>query len=155
VPKRFSSVTFYLIALFVVVIDQLSKAVISTSMYLGQTVPVIKNVFHLTYIRNTGAAFGIFTGQNYILAGISVMISAAVIYLHYRSPRTKKVFHSGLALILGGSFGNIISRFQGGVVDMLDFRFWPVFNAADTFINIGVFLIIIDVLFLEDKKRSK
>ena len=102
------------IALFVTVLDQLVKWIVQQHMVWGESIPLIPGVFHLTYIINPGAAFGI---------------------LAY--------FSAAIGMLLGGALGNAIDRVRiSGVVDFFDFRIWPIFNVADIFICVGVALIV-------------
>lgn len=134
---------FYLVALLVFAVDCLIKFIVSTRLTPAGSLPLIKGIFHLSYVRNTGVAFGLFPDQRLFLILIGLAVCAAVIYF-YRKNKTEEVY---LALILGGSLGNLYDRiFLGYVVDYLDFRVFPVFNFADIAINLGVFLIIIDLL---------
>lgn len=134
---------FYLVALLVFAVDCLIKYVVSTRIAPGGSLPLIKGIFHITYVRNAGVAFGLFPDQRLLLVLIGIAVCAAVIYF-YTKIRTEDIY---LALILGGSLGNLYDRiFLGYVVDYLDFRVFPVFNFADIAINLGVFLIIIDLL---------
>jgi signal peptidase II len=108
--------------------------------------PVIKGIFNLTYVRNPGVAFGLFPGQRLILVFIGIAVCAAVIYFYMKGDREDILFKVYLAVILGGSLGNLFNRiFSGYVIDYLDFRVFPVFNFADIAINIGVFLVILDL----------
>jgi signal peptidase II len=133
---------FYLVALLVFAVDCLIKFVVSTRLALAGSVPVIKGIFHLTYVRNTGVAFGLFPDLRLFLVLIGLAVCAAVIYF-YAKTKKEELY---LALILGGSLGNLYDRiFLGYVVDYLDFRVFPVFNFADIAINLGVFLIIVDI----------
>ncbi|MBD3249792.1 signal peptidase II [Candidatus Woesearchaeota archaeon] len=129
-------------ALSVIFLDQLTKYIVHTNLSIGQSFYVIKNIFHLTYISNTGAGFGIFKDSVFLLSFISVIAIGAIIYYY---PQLKNRFlQSGAALMLGGTIGNLIDRiFRGYVIDFLDFRIWPLFNIADTAITIGTFILII------------
>jgi len=123
--------------------DQLSKWVVRAAFSPGYSVPVIPSVLHLTYVQNTGAAFGLFPGY----AGALMILAAAVVgwivlELRRQAPRTKGG-QLGLLLILGGAIGNLLDRLRFGyVVDFIDLRVWPVFNLADSAITIGVALLL-------------
>jgi signal peptidase II len=121
-------------------------------LYLApdQTYPLIKNILHLTYVQNTGVAFGLFKDQRPWLIFIGVIICATVVYFYARSDKCEAFFRACLAIVLGGSLGNLYDRiFYGYVIDYIDFRVFPVFNFADIAINIGVFLILFSLLFRE------
>ena len=138
---------FYLIALAVLLIDQFIKRLIERTILVGQSVHLIPGLLSLTHVRNTGAAFSIFTGCSPYLALVSFLIILGVLYFHHRFPAKGTLIEVGLALVLGGSLGNLIDRlFHSHVVDYLDIHIWPVFNFADMMINLGVLLIIIKLI---------
>lgn len=132
----------------ILIIDQLTKFIVDQTMPLHHSIPVIDNFFSLTYIRNTGAAFGIFAGSHaaYRLPFLIVVSLAAitfVITMLRRLPEKEKGLITALSLILGGAIGNLIDRIiYGEVIDFLDFYWqsyhWPAFNVADSCITIGV-----------------
>ncbi len=128
-------------------LDRLAKYLISKNISLNQSIPIIKNVFHISLLHNTGAAFGIFKNQNYLLIAIS-LLSIVMIYLQLRKKvQANKTFQISLVLILAGAIGNFIDRISFGyVIDFLDFRIWPVFNIADSSITIGVILLAYSLL---------
>ncbi|MCX5751608.1 MAG: signal peptidase II [Candidatus Saganbacteria bacterium] len=137
-------IIFYPLVGLVFCLDQLSKSFFSSFLSAGQSIPVINNLFHFTLVQNRGAAFGIFQGQAKPLLVIAICVALVVLFFHYRIKRDNYLVQTGLAFILGGSLGNICDRLRFAyVVDFLDFRFWPVFNVADTFINIGVLLLVV------------
>lgn len=137
---------FYLIVLLVIVTDQAFKGLVQMSMHGGQTFPIIKNIFHFTYVQNSGAAFGLLSNYPWLLLGIVIAVSLLIIIYHF-DMAPNDYYQLPLAFILGGSLGNLIDRARlGYVVDYLDFRFWPVFNLADIMINVGVFLILARLL---------
>lgn len=138
-----------LLALFIVVIDQLSKFYIQTHMVLGMSIPVIQNVFHITYILNAGAAFGLFENQTAFFVIIAVCMVVAAIYFYPRIPKQYRLLRFGTGLIVGGAMGNVIDRIKTGyVVDFFDFRIWPIFNIADVGIVCGVSCIIYTIIYL-------
>jgi signal peptidase II len=142
---------FYLVSLFVFAIDLLIKAIVSTYLAPIKSVPVIKGVINLTYVRNTGVAFGLFPDQRLFLVLIGIAVCAVVVYFYVNAKREEVLFKTYLAMIMGGSLGNLYDRvFFGHVIDYIDFRVFPVFNFADIAINLGVFLIILDI-FLKRK----
>ena len=149
---------FYLVAWLVLCMDQLFKYLITRSIPLGQSIPAVPKILKLTLVQNTGAAFSLFTGLSSYLAVIGIIISVLVIYFHYRVSGSEYLLQTGLALILGGSLGNLIDRlFRGGVIDYLDISpliNWPVFNFADILINLGVFLIMLRILMGGDKNAT-
>ncbi|KPJ68452.1 hypothetical protein AMJ44_06460 [candidate division WOR-1 bacterium DG_54_3] len=143
---------FYVLALAILIIDQVLKSLVHQSMSLGQSIPLLDGIIKLTYVRNTGAAFSLFVGFSPYLLVIGVIVALAVIYFHYKIPARNYYLQTGLAFILGGSLGNLVDRiFRSYVIDYLDVTVWPVFNFADIMINAGVILIAFK-LFAERKK---
>ena len=134
------------IGILVFIVDQLVKHLVVSTMHLGQSVPVIKEIFHITYVLNPGAAFGMLEHQRWIF-----ILSACVVVLmtcsFYRQIQRESIFiRLGADLLLGGAAGNLLDRIQSGlVVDFLDFRIWPVFNIADIAICAGAGLLIYDI----------
>lgn len=142
-----------ILAMAVVVIDQWSKYYVQTHMSLGMSIPLIPSVFHLTYILNPGAAFGILENQRTFFVIIGLLMIGAVLYLYPRIPANMRLLRLGTGLMMGGAVGNVIDRIQTGyVVDFFDFRIWPVFNIADIAIVVGVSCIIYTLLFIVEKK---
>ena len=139
--------SFWLVAIFGIVIDQITKyAVVQEFVTIGNTLPLWQDVFHFTYVINTGAAFSFFRGQVEILRWISLIVSLLLIAFVWFTPRLTLLEQLGYGFILSGAIGNGIDRFLFGyVVDFLDFRLinFPIFNLADVFINLGVLLLLI------------
>jgi len=145
---------FYLIAALIVIADQAIKYFVHNSMRISQSIPLVKNVLQLTYVRNTGAAFSLFVGFSSYLVVIGLIVAAVVVYFHYKGPKKNYYLQVGLAFVLGGSLGNLIDRvFRGYVIDYVDIMIWPVFNLADIMINVGVILIAYK-LFAEEEKKD-
>ncbi len=154
--KRGYNLSLVLIAVLVVIIDQLSKFLIKLYYEPGQTVPLIKNFLHLTYVRNPGAAFGLFPGSQTILLIITVIVFAFIIFFQIEIGKDDIFIRIVLGLFLGGTLGNFIDRIQYGlVVDFIDFRFWPVFNFADASIVIGLFLLALYILNIIKPAKEK
>ncbi|TCL40241.1 signal peptidase II [Anaerospora hongkongensis] len=142
-----------ILAMAVVVIDQWSKYYVQTHMSLGMSIPLIPSVFHLTYILNPGAAFGILENQRTFFVIVGLLMIGAVVYLYPRIPANMRLLRLGTGLMMGGAVGNVIDRIQTGhVVDFFDFRIWPIFNIADIAIVVGVSCIIYTLLFIAEKK---
>ncbi len=131
------------IALIVTILDQLVKWIVQTHMEWGESIPLIPNVFHLTYILNPGAAFGILAYQKWFFLIIVVILFGAFFAFRKRIPQEPAYFPIAIGMLLGGALGNAIDRVRlSGVVDFFDFRIWPIFNVADIFICVGVALIV-------------
>lgn len=132
-----------LITLFIILLDQLTKYMISKYMEVYQSIPLIKNVLYITYSQNTGAGFGILKGWNAILIFVSLVIIGVILFYFDRIIKEKQI-HVPTALILGGAIGNLIDRILlGYVIDFIDFRVWPAFNIADSCITIGALWLIV------------
>lgn len=141
-----------LLVLFIILLDQLIKYLVSTNMFLGQSIPVLPQIFHLTYIQNPGAAFGILENQRYLFILIAAVLIIAVIYFYKKIIQLSKLFQVGIALLFGGAIGNMIDRiFIGRVIDYMDFRIWPVFNLADIAIVSGCAIIAFNLLFKTER----
>ena len=155
--KRWS--LFSAIAVIGIIIDQITKIAIDRSMQLFDSIPVVENFFHITYVRNRGAAFSFLSDASWRLPFfITVSIIAAlVILIAFRKLRDdQKLAHISLAMIFSGAVGNLIDRVRlGEVIDFLDVHWyrhhWPAFNVADSLICVGVFLLAIDMV-LEEKR---
>lgn len=148
------------ISLFLVVIDQVSKYLISSTMELYESIPVIKNFFHLTYITNDGMVFGInFPGGIYLFTIASFLLTIFLIgYLWYER-KGHLILRISLALIIAGAIGNFIDRVMfKEVIDMFDFIFWGyhwyIFNVADSAVTVGIILYLTYSFFLEPKKQT-
>jgi len=148
-----------LIGILVVICDQFSKFAFSYILTLNESIPVIKNLFHLTLIHNTGIAFGMLRGNSGTILIITIVGLGLIIYslrkdiFNFKtlSPKTLFIRKMSVGFIVGGAIGNMIDRFRlGYVIDFLDFRIWPVFNFADSFITIGAVILFWN-LFISDK----
>ncbi|WP_029688800.1 signal peptidase II [Thermoanaerobacter sp. A7A] len=130
------------IVAFVVFLDQLTKYLAVKYLMPIGSYPVIKNFFHLTYVANKGAAFGMLQNKTLFFIIITLIVGAVLIYSMIKLPGNS-VYNYTLAMILGGAIGNLIDRVRlGYVVDFIDFKFFPaVFNVADSFIVIGAIIL--------------
>jgi len=158
-------VRFILLIILVVVLDQLSKLWVVGNFALYESVPVIPGFFSLTYLTNTGAAFGILAGHStwwrqafFIAIALAALV---VITVMYRRLRNESVWYEvALAFIAGGAIGNVIDRVRlGSVVDFLDVyigtRHWPAFNIADSAITVGVAVFLVKNIFFDEKPGNK
>lgn len=138
---------FFVIVLSVVIFDQLTKMMAVNQLAAISDIPIIPNIFHLHYVENPGAAFGMLAYRTQFFIITTTLIILVILYYRHKIPLSRSFVHFGLALQLGGAIGNLIDRVvKGYVVDFLDFRFWPVFNLADTAITIGVALLCWEIL---------
>lgn len=145
-----------LAAAVLIIADQWSKAWIVGNFRLHESRPLLNDYFHIIHIRNRGVAFGFLSNLDpawvhpLLIAATVLAVAAVLGYLHYLPGRGPAPF--GLGLILGGAAGNLIDRARVGyVIDFLDVHWrdyhWPAFNVADIGITVGVFLLILDMLF--------
>ena len=144
--------------LIIVVLDQLTKALVRRSLELHDTMDVIPGVLNLTRVHNTGAAFGMFNGMEFpyktaVLTLVATLALAGVAWYAATVPASDRLARVGVAAILGGAIGNLIDRATVGyVLDYVDafysgWHFWA-FNVADAAISIGVVLMVLDLLGL-------
>ena len=98
------------LGLIVFIIDQLVKGYITASMHLGQSVPVIKNYFYITYVLNPGAAFGIFENQRLFFIGVALVLLGVVIYFRKQLMKEHMLVQYGVGLLVGGAIGNLYDR---------------------------------------------
>jgi len=140
---------FWVAALISLALDRLTKFWVVDNFNLSnppETWPLWQDIFHFTYVTNTGAAFSLFSESGDWLRWLSLIVSLGLIALAWFGPRLHPWEQVGYGLILGGALGNGIDRFLAGeVVDFLDFRLiqFPVFNLADVFINAGIICLIV------------
>ncbi|HBA70844.1 MAG: signal peptidase II [Geobacteraceae bacterium GWC2_55_20] len=142
-----------------IIIDQITKVYIDRSMQLFDSIAIVENFFHITYVRNKGAAFSFLSNASWRLPFfITVSIIAALVILiaFHKLRDDQRLGQISLAMIFSGAVGNLIDRIRlGEVIDFLDAHWyrhhWPAFNVADSLICVGVFLLAIDML-LEEKR---
>ena len=151
---------YLLVSLAVLFLDQWTKGIVTRTMDVHQSRPLIPDFFDLTYVRNSGAAFGLFASVDSSVKAILLNSVAVIVFLivsayALRSSHKSVRLQVGFALILGGAVGNLLDRVRFGyVVDFLDFSIsghhWPAFNVADSAICIGVGLLFLDMLGSEE-----
>lgn len=145
--KGLSSTAFILLALLVFTADQLSKLWVVRTFVPGETKALVPNIFHLTYVLNPGAAFGILAHKTSFFIVTTILMILLIVFSGYLLDKRYTLFRLALALQLGGALGNLFDRLRTGyVVDFLDFRFWPVFNLADTAIVAGIILMFLNLI---------
>lgn len=140
----------------IIIIDRITKILVSTNMSVGDSIPLLENIFHLTYVQNRGAAFSMWEQQwaILILMPAAVMI-AGIVLLFIKRNTWNRFYLLSIAFICGGGLGNLIDRVvQGYVVDLFDFRVFPVFNIADIFICAGCGLLLLYLIVFERKHDS-
>ena len=134
---------YFIIIAAVILLDRVVKWAVSTNMEVGETIPLIENVFHITYVQNQGAAFSLMEGKTVILLVIK-----------------RRTWHpmlcTGIAFVCAGGVGNFVDRaLRGYVVDMFDFRVFPVFNVADIFVCAGCGAILFYVMVMDGRKGKR
>ncbi len=138
------NILIFSMALFVAILDQLTKFIARQNLQLNQSTPIIKNILHITYITNTGSAFGLLKGLNLFFILFSIAVIVVILYNLKKIKRNEKLLQFAVGLLLGGTIGNLADRIAyGAVIDFIDFRVWPVFNVADSAVTISVVLLII------------
>ncbi|MFZ7103144.1 MAG: signal peptidase II [Peptococcaceae bacterium] len=139
---------FWVTALIIVIFDQTTKYLIKNNLSLYESIPVIPNIFHITYIENPGAAFGLLANQRIFFILITIIIIIGVLYFYRQLKKGRFLLIIALGMVIGGALGNLIDRLRiGTVTDFFDFRIWPVFNIADSAIVIGMIYISYQLLF--------
>jgi signal peptidase II len=154
---------YFIVSLAVLLLDQWTKGIVTRTFDVHQSTTVVEEFFDLTYVRNSGAAFGLFASVDssikaVILNSVAVLVFIVVSAYALRSSHKSVRLQVGFALILGGAIGNLMDRVRFSyVVDFLDFSIsghhWPAFNVADSAICIGVGLLFLDMLRNEEDSR--
>jgi signal peptidase II len=117
-------------------------------MFMGQSFPFLGHVVYLAYVRNTGGAFSLLRGRSLLFIVVACLVLLAMLIFIRRILGMDRVWTISLGLVAGGTLGNLIDRLRlgGSVVDFIDFRFWPVFNVADSAITIGMVILALKVI---------
>jgi len=150
----------FLITISVIVLDQVTKQLITRTMEMGDSSSIINNFLYITYHRNTGAAFGILQGRMlffYVVTAVAVI--GILIWLSKLNIKQNRILAIALALILGGALGNFIDRVMyQAVIDFIHTVWWgrdfPIFNVADIALVCGAILMLLDILII-DRRRGK
>lgn len=144
------------VAILVIVVDQLSKLFLSHYLTVGKSIVVIKHCFHLTLVHNTGIAFGMLKGKASLIFLVTLAGLMFIAYYLRKDYFNSSVNRQRIALyekiaigfVIGGAIANMIDRLRFGyVIDFLDFRIWPVFNIADSCITVGAFILMFKIFF--------
>lgn len=150
-------IIYYIIAMILIGLDQLSKYLTVQEIALGEVVPVIPDVLSLTYIRNSGAAWSILEDQMIFFYVITVVVVGALIYFLHTEGKKSPIASTGIAFIVGGAIGNFIDRLHlKYVIDMIRLEFinFPIFNVADMALTIGVIILIGYIVYDELVKKK-
>lgn len=157
--RKSQAVILSLSVLLILFVDQYLKYLVRQNFSIGHSMPIINNVLHITFVSNTGAAFGLFKKATPIFSIISIVAVVFISMLLIEAIQKREFFkrpmlNASLVLILAGAFGNLIDRVLiGYVVDFIDVRIWPVFNIADSAITIGTILLMLS--FMRQKPLPK
>lgn len=136
----------------IVLIDQLVKYYVEMTMLPGESIPVASPFFHITFVLNPGAAFGIFRDQQWLFLVTAVFFVVGFLAFYARLRRSGCLIHYGSVALAAGAVSNLIDRIRiGHVVDFFDFRVWPVFNVADIAIVLGT-AAVLWALFIQKKE---
>ena len=148
---------YFGVGLALVALDIVTKILANTRLREIGTIPLIEDVFHLTYVENRGAAFGILQNQRWLFLIIALVFAAVLVFVLMRYKQRPAVLNFGLCLMASGAFGNTIDRlWRGFVVDFLDFRLidFPVFNVADICVCVGAGLLAIFFVFCDKTEKE-
>lgn len=144
---------FPVIVFSVLLADQFLKLLVVHFLQPNQSISIIKNVFQLTYVRNPGAAFGLFAHRTGFLVLAALVVIVLILVILHNLQGEHFWLRVALALQTGGALGNLTDRLRlGYIIDFLDFRFWPVFNFADMAIVVGIGLLILDLTLVSREK---
>ena len=149
-----------------VAIDQISKYIVSANMQIGESFGLIKYIFNITYLTNTGAAFGVLKDHRwiFIVASTAAIIIMAAVLVYFIRKKEFFLLQIALALMISGGIGNMIDRlYRGYVVDFLEFDFvnFAIFNVADSCVTVGCVICVIfiivkrDMLFKENDTKNE
>jgi signal peptidase II len=148
---------YYLLTLLILIADHVAKWIVRAKLYPRESLEIIPGYLRLSYLHNSGVAFGLFDDvesvwKPYILAGMAIVAVAVIVIYGLRASQSRKLLQLALAITLGGILGNFIDRiFRGYVIDFIEFHIkevfhWPTFNIADSAITVGIVLLLIDAI---------
>ena len=139
----------------VLMLDQITKAAIMDTMSLGQSLELPGGFLALTYIHNSGGAFGLFPQGGPFFLATAVVVAVGILWALPRLEHWGSWTAIACALILGGTLGNLIDRLRfGSVIDFLDLGWWPIFNVADSGISVGICVLLLQALFVRPPEES-
>ena len=141
------------VVLAAIAADQLTKLIVSTQLALGESLHVV-GPFYIRHVQNSGIAFGLFASATAVVTALTAIAVGWMLLYFARSGARHPVLPVALGLLIGGSASNLIDRVRlGHVTDFLDFRYWPAFNLADSFIVIGVAILFGALMIGESRQR--
>ncbi|MEJ8555190.1 signal peptidase II [Tepidibacter sp. Z1-5] len=139
--------------IFLVLLDQITKYYALNFLSKVGSIPIINNIFNLTYVENRGAAFGMLQNQKWFFVLVAIVVVSFIVYHLRTNKNISRIYQVSLILILAGAIGNVIDRIRlNFVVDFFDFIVWPVFNVADMCVVIGGILLSYIIIF--DKEQN-
>ena len=145
----------YAVILLVILLDQVVKLLIRGAFEPNESVDLIGSLLSLTYVKNTGAAFSMFSGARVILVILPLIVMGVGVWYMEKHPKSHWTLFLALSLAIGGGISNLFDRLVFGfVTDMFDLHFWPVFNVADIAICIGCGLLVIYILRFYDRDKA-
>ena len=151
-PRQWAALTA--VAAAAIAADQLTKAIVSGRLALGEAVDVF-GPFTLHHVQNSGIAFGLFPTATSVVIVLTALAVAWMLLLFAHSGARHPVLPVGLGLVLGGSLSNLVDRVRlGHVTDFMDIRYWPAFNLADSFIVVGVVVLLVVVTASDRPRRD-
>ena len=153
------STWLFIVALLIVVLDQLTKWLVVTNIpYGGSWSPWewLSPYARIVHWSNTGVAFGMLQGMNPVFIGLAILVSGAIIYYYQQIDKKDWLIRLALMMELGGAIGNLIDRIRyGHVIDFISIGRFPVFNIADSCITVGVVVLLIGVWVQEKREKAR
>ena len=145
-----------ILSILIFITDRVLKYIVFKNLSLGESIPIIENLIHITPTHNRGIAFGLFKGLSPVLFLIvSLLAVIFIIYLIVKKRTQSKSMLLGFFLIISGACGNLVDRIiYGYVLDFIDLRVWPVFNIADSAITIGTCIILWKLLIKKHNTKE-
>lgn len=161
IGKKEGNMIYIIIITVLTLIDQFTKSEMLSVAdgSIGYSIPVIPGFFHFTYVENHGGIFGLFQGKIGVFTVVSLLLLGYIVFTEYKNFKNyTKWTKIGVSIIAAGAIGNMIDRiFRGFVVDMIDFNgLWHfVFNVADMYVHIGIYIIVIDYLVRKHMEKNR
>jgi len=144
------------LALAVFILDRVTKGLVAQRMIIDQSIVLIPRVLDLTYILNSGAAFGVLAHRDLLFIIVAFVLLLGVLWVTFSRPMMESRLIWGLGLLAGGAVGNLWDRMVAGqVIDFIHFHYWPVFNFADAAIVVGMGLVLVDFWRRESVEAEK
>lgn len=165
-PNLPMKIKYYSAALIVLILDYVTKRWALAALAPAHAIDIIPGYLSLSYVQNTGIAFGLFDSMEsvwkpYALAALAIFAIIGIVFYSRQMPYERRLLHLALAITTGGIVGNLLDRiFRGYVIDFVEFHirdifYWPNFNVADSAITIGIALLLIDTIISPDTAEMK